>query len=83
MDGDFWRRRFRESAALRERILPVGDNAWRLINAEGDGIPGLVVDCYGDYLVMGVGTVGVERRREEIVAALAAVSNPRGILERS
>jgi len=83
VDGDFWRRRFRESAALRERVLPAGDNAWRLINAEGDGIPGLVVDCYGDYLVMGVGTVGVERRREEIVAALAAVSNPRGILERS
>ncbi len=83
IDGDFWQRRFKEAAALRERILPAGDNACRLINAEGDGIPGLVVDRYGDCLVMVVGTAGVERRREEIVAALAAAANPRGILERS
>ncbi len=83
VDGDFWQGRFKEAVALRERILPAGDSACRLINAEGDGIPGLVVDRYGDYLVMVIGTAGVERRREEIVAALAAVVNPRGILERS
>jgi len=83
VDGDFWEHRMRSAAVLRERNLPVGDNACRLVNAEGDGIPGLVVDRYGDYLVMAVGSAGVEKRREEIIGALAAAYAPRGILERS
>jgi len=83
VDGDFWENRMRSAAVLRERDLPSGDNACRLVNAEGDGIPGLVVDRYGDYLVMAVGSAGVEKRREEIIGALAAAYSPRGILERS
>ncbi len=83
VDGDFWENRMRSAAVLRERNLPAGDNACRLVNAEGDGIPGLVVDRYGDYLVMAVGSAGVEKRREEIIGALAAAYSPRGILERS
>ncbi len=83
IDRDFWRERLRVAAALRRMVLPAADNACRLVNAEGDGIPGLVVDRYGDYLVMAVGTAGVEKSRGELIEALAAEYAPRGILERS
>lgn len=57
--------------------------AYRLINAEADGLPGLVVDRYGDYLVMQCLTLGVDRRKEMLARLLADELRPAGILERS
>ncbi len=66
-------------------------DAFRLVNAESDGLPGLVVDRYGDYLVCQLLSAGAERWKDTWVAGLEAMaaaghpalSQPRGIYERS
>ncbi len=63
IDTDFWRRRIERALALRRKVIPPETDACRLINAEGDGMPGLVVDRYGSYLVMTIGTAGMEKWR--------------------
>lgn len=83
VDQGFWQRRLRDAADLRKRILASDTTAFRLINAEGDAMPGLVVDRYGDYLVMVISTAGMEKRREAVIAALVEEYGPLGILERS
>jgi len=57
--------------------------AYRLINAEADALPGLIVDRYGDYLVMQCLTLGIDRRKEQLAGLLAELLAPAGILERS
>lgn len=57
--------------------------AYRLVNAEADRLPGLVVDRYEDYLVMQCLTLGIDRRKEMITRLLAELLSPVGILERS
>ena len=73
---------------LSEPSSPATDNrqlttAVRLVNAEADGLPGLVVDRYGDTLVMQCLTLGIDRRKELLTALLAELIQPAGILERS
>ncbi len=79
---DFWVERLAEAKDVRRLACP-GQNALRLVHAEGDGLPGLVVDRYGDQLVVQLTTQGTDRRRDVIVAALQRVWNPTGITERS
>jgi len=57
--------------------------ACRLVNAEADDLPGLVVDRYGDYLVIQCLTLGIDRRKETLVGLLVELLQPAGILERS
>jgi 23S rRNA (cytosine1962-C5)-methyltransferase len=83
IEDDFWRRRIERAVALRKKVIPPETNAFRLINAEGDGIPGLVVDRYGGCLVCSIQTAGVERRREILVGLLLEAVGPTGIYERS
>ncbi len=83
VDREFWHRRLRNAGALRNRIVAAETTACRLVNAEGDGMPGLVVDRYGDYLVMVISTAGMEERREAVIEALVGEYRPLGILERS
>ncbi|MCX5821356.1 MAG: class I SAM-dependent rRNA methyltransferase [Deltaproteobacteria bacterium] len=83
VDADFWRRRIERAVALRRKVVPPETNAFRLINAEGDGIPGLVVDRYGGCLVLSIGTAGVERWREILLGLLLEAGGPAGIYERS
>ena len=73
---------------LTRHSPPTTDNyqlttAHRLVNAEADGLPGLVVDRYGDYLVMQCLTLGIDRRKEAITEQLLALLRPAGVLERS
>ncbi|MDE3056181.1 MAG: class I SAM-dependent rRNA methyltransferase [Verrucomicrobiota bacterium] len=58
-------------------------NAFRVINAEADGLPGLIVDLYNDILVLQIQTLGMERLRSLIVEALIETLSPRGIYEKS
>ena len=58
-------------------------NAYRLVNAEADGVPGLVADRYGDWIVCQFTTAGAERWKKEIVAALQTYSPCRGVFDRS
>lgn len=82
-DAHFWRERVRFAEALRRRILPPDTTACRLINAEGDGLPGLIVDRYDDVLVCSIATAGMEKNRTAVLDALTGVCSPRGIYERS
>lgn len=76
--------RIRSAFELRRRWFdPALTNAVRLINAEGDGIPGLIVDAYADVLVVQVSNAGIEPLKEKIVELLVAVCQPRAILEKS
>src|SRR5690606_18276395 len=59
------------------------DAACRLVFAESDGLPGLIVDRYGDYVVCQLLAAGVEPWRDAIAKALDKLLRPRGIYERS
>ncbi len=76
--------RISEAIALREKMFDREvTNCYRLINAEGDGIPGLIVDVYDDVAVMQVNTCGIERLKAQIVQVLIQKLNLRGIFEKS
>jgi len=78
------RRSLDRALALRDRYFdPAVTNARRLINAEGDGLPGLVADLYDDVLVLQVATLGMERLKPLVVGHLAAALRPRAVYERS
>jgi 23S rRNA (cytosine1962-C5)-methyltransferase len=81
---DFLRNRIQKALALRE-ALPAArhTNALRLVNAESDGLPGLVVDRYADVLVVQFLAAGVERWRDAILDLLVEVSGCEAIFERS
>ena len=83
IDADFWRRRIDRALALRKRVVPPETDAYRLINAEGDGMPGLVVDRYGRFLVFSIGTAGMEKWRETLIGHLSDAVGSVGIYERS
>jgi len=84
VDADFFRRRIERALALRES-LPAAkhSNALRLVNAESDGLPGLVVDRYADVLVAQFLAAGVERWRDAILDSLTELSGCEAIFERS
>lgn len=69
IDAGFWRQRIRAALDCRERPL-TGATAARLVWSEADGLPGLVVDRYGDVLVAQCLTLGMARARAEVVAVL-------------
>ena len=83
IDAGFWQRRIERALTLRRRMIPPETDAFRLINAEGDGMPGLVCDRYGGYLVMTIGTAGMEKWREGVIGLLLEIAAPAGIVERS
>jgi len=77
---------------LRDRIaraldwrktIAAGAEAYRVVHGEGDGLPSLVVDRYGDYLAIQTLSQGTERAKPEIVAALVELLKPLGIVERN
>ena len=78
----FFEERFRAALELRRRLLPEA-TSFRVVNAEGDQLSGLVVDKYEDVLVVQTPGLGMDRRKEIIVAALQSVFHPRAILERN
>ena len=81
IDAAFYRRRIERAASLR-RLLPADVTGYRLINAEADGLPGLIVDRYDRWLVAQFSTAGVERQRELILDALEQTLAPAGIVVR-
>ena len=81
--GDFWRARLARAIAGRQALADEPTTtAYRLVNAEADLLPGLIVDRYGDFLVVQFLTLGMDVRKREIVLLLAELIRPRGIYER-
>ena len=86
IDGAFWRGRLERAIAGRAALRAAPDvSAYRLVNAESDGLPGLVLDRYGEWLVLQALTLGMERHKRELVELLATLDlgGVRGIYERS
>jgi 23S rRNA (cytosine1962-C5)-methyltransferase len=85
VEGDWVGRRVAAARALRARIgLPNAETtAYRLINSEGDGLPGLVVDAYGDALSVQFTALGMKQREQAVYDALARELKPRTIFETS
>lgn len=84
IDGAYWRERVTESVARRAALAADGaTNAYRLVHAEADFVPGLIADRYGDVVVAQFLTAGVERARDAILDALEAGTGARCIFERS
>jgi 23S rRNA (cytosine1962-C5)-methyltransferase len=74
-------RRVREALQLRTRYMRGGHTAYRLVNGESDGLPGIAVDRYGDYLVVHLFTPAVFGLRDAVVDELFAAVSPRAIYE--
>jgi 23S rRNA (cytosine1962-C5)-methyltransferase len=82
IDREFLRHRVQAAVQYRDRVVRDSD-AYRLIHAEGDLLPGLIVDRYGDYLSMQLLDQGMERIASEVVDTLAALVQPKGIVARN
>lgn len=82
VDARFFEERFRAALEVRRRHLPEA-TSFRVVNAEGDFLSGLIVDKYEDVLVLQISALGMEMRKAMIVQGLQRVLSPRAILERS
>lgn len=78
----WWTERLREAAARRERLDPPS-TAWRVVHAEGDGLPSLIVDRYGEHVVAQLLSAGLEAVRTDVLAAIEETCVPAGILLRN
>ncbi|HZQ09603.1 MAG TPA: class I SAM-dependent methyltransferase [Anaerolineae bacterium] len=84
IDRAFFHRRIERAANFRRFLF--GDSqtiSCRLVNAESDDLPGIVIDRYNDFLIVQFLTLGSELHKEEIVDELEELFTPRGIYERS
>ena len=82
IDADFLRERLAASIARRS-AMSAGSNAMRLVHGESDGMPGLVVDRYGDVIVVQILSAAAERWRELWGPLLKELTNARAVYERS
>ena len=80
---DFFRRRLEEAYRNRLSVIPAGDTAFRMVHAESDGLPGVIVDRYGDFLVGQFLTAGAEYWKATIVSLLDEIFPNQGVYERS
>ena len=81
IDADFLAGRIKRALALREAIYD--RPFYRLVHAEGDELPGVAIDRFGDVLVVQVATAGMEALAEPLIAALERVLSPATILLRN
>ena len=82
LDADFFQRRIAQALEYRMR-RGVDPQLCRVVWSESDGLPGVIVDRYGDRLVLQTLTLAMELRKELIVEALKQVLTPRAIFERN
>jgi 23S rRNA (cytosine1962-C5)-methyltransferase len=82
IDRAFYLGRIAAAEAHRKRVV-AGSNAYRLVHAEADLLPGLVIDRYADYLTLQTLDQGMDRAKAEIVSCLEELFTPLGIAERN
>ncbi|PWS37468.1 RlmI/RlmK family 23S rRNA methyltransferase [Falsiroseomonas bella] len=80
-DAGWFRTRLAACLALRQRLFDAP--FYRLVHAEADGLPGLVVDRYGDALAVQANTAGMDRALPDILAALRELLDPRVVVARN
>jgi 23S rRNA (cytosine1962-C5)-methyltransferase len=79
-EGTLWETLLQKAVARRGPQRPF---ACRLVNAEADGLPGLIVDLYGPWLVLQCLSLGMDQRKATLAAILSKITGARGVLERS
>ena len=82
IDREFFRVRLEQSLRGRESLSD-STNAVRLVHAESDGLPGLIVDRYGDGLVLQILSAGMERQRDIVVDVLREILKPKFLILRN
>ncbi len=80
IDRTWWRARI---AAALARRTPGDDTAYRVVYAEADGLPSLIIDRYGPYVVIQLLSAGLERLRTQVLAGVEDVLAPMGVLLRN
>ena len=80
---EFFLRRLRRAAELRQPFIPPHTNAYRLVHSDGDGLPGLIVDKYDAALVMQIFSRGMDRLRADILDWLRQLFDPDIVVEKS
>jgi 23S rRNA (cytosine1962-C5)-methyltransferase len=84
LNADFWRQRLATALQLRSHLgYDDPQGAARLVFSEGDGLSGLIVDRYGDYLAVQVTALAMAVRLEPLIAMLAEMTHPKGIVLRT
>ncbi len=82
LDPDFFRRRIAQAVQYRARS-GIDLRLCRIVWSEGDGLPGVVVDRYGDHRVVQTLTLAMDQRRDTLLAALLEVLSPQSVVERN
>ena len=80
VDAGWWRSRIADAVSRRQGIA---DTGYRLVHAEADGLPSLVVDRYGDVVVAQLLSAGIEAVREQVIEGILAAVQPHGLLLRN
>ncbi len=78
--AQWWTQRIAAAARRRNGIAA---SAWRVVHAEGDALPSLVIDKYGPWIVAQLLSAGLETARADIIAGITAALDPEGILLRN
>ena len=81
VDAEYFAARIGRAAALRDALFR--KPFYRMVHAEGDGLPGLVIDRFGDTLTVQIGTAGMEKQITAITMALDAVLKPKTVILRA
>jgi 23S rRNA (cytosine1962-C5)-methyltransferase len=82
IDRAFYLRRIAAAEAHRKRVV-TDSEAYRLVHGEGDQLPGLVIDRYGEYFTLQTLDQGMDRAKAEIVSCLEELFAPQGVAERN
>ena len=82
LDAAFFRRRLEAALAYRRRVLPDAAT-FRIVSSEGDQLPGLILDKYGDHLVLQTLTLGIDQRKAWIMEIARDLFQPKAIIERN
>ena len=80
IDAQWWAARIAAAAGRRNGI---DASAWRVVHAEGDGLPSLIIDKYGPWIVAQLLSAGLETARADVLAGVTAALTPEGILLRN
>ncbi len=80
VDAAFWRKRVGQAVALRQSLFAATEvDAYRVVNGEGDFLPGVVADRYADFAVLKLYSAGLKPHRQGIVGALMELLPLRGV----
>ena len=82
IDREFFEKRIKEAIEKREGLEKI-TNSYRLIHSEADFLPGLIVDKYGEYLVISITSAGIENFKGIILEILIDMLSPKGIYEKA